>query len=151
MTSETLKILNDNAGSFIDQVKSNLGTSGTSATGKTSDSLRYEITEEGTKIVLTVFGRPYFATVETGRKAGGGISRAMIENITAWVSARGIPESAVWGIATKIQKEGTELFRKGGRTDIYSDLKEGFADKIFQEVTESIANEYFRNATVAFA
>lgn len=152
ISADVLKILNDEANNFITKVKDNLASTGTDATGETSKSLRYEITEEGNKIVLSVFGRKYFATVETGRKPTPGIppSRDMIDNITKWVAARGKPESMVWAVAVSIQNKGTSLFRKGGRTDIYTDEKESFADKIFMEVTESIANDLFRKATVSF-
>lgn len=150
ISAEVLTILNDNTNSFINQVKANLDSTGTSATGETKNSLRYEINEQGATIVLEVFGRPYFATVETGRKPGGGVGRDMIDNITKWVNAKGKPEDMVWAIAKSIDLHGTKLFQSGGRTDIYTDLKEGFADKIFMEITEEIANEYFRNAIVSF-
>jgi len=152
MRSDLLAILSKETNSFIDQVKSNLDSTNTTATGKSKESLRYEVTEEGSRIVVTVFGKPYFSVVETGRKATPDKkpSRAMIDGIREWTKARGLPESMVWAVATKIQKEGTNLHKKGGRTDIYTDLKEGFADKIFMEVTENIASEYFRNAKVAF-
>ena len=152
MTAGLLTILSDETNYFLSEVKRNLDNTGTTATGKSRDSLRYEITEEGNKIVLTVFGKPYFAVVETGRKPTPDKkpSRAMIENIKEWVNARGKPESMVWAIATKINKEGTELWKKGGRTDIYTDLKEGFADRIFKEAVENLASEYFRQATVSF-
>lgn len=150
ISAEVLTILNDNTNDFLNQIKANLDSTGTTATGESKNSLRYEITEEGAKIVLSVFGKPYFSVVETGRKPGGGISRDMIDNITKWVAARGKEESMVWAIAKSIDQKGTKLFREGGRTDIYTDLKEGFADKIFMEVTENIANEFFRKATVSF-
>jgi len=152
MTAELMTILSNEANSFLSEVKRNLDDTGTTATGKSKESLRYEITEEGNRIVLTVFGKPYFAVVETGRKPTPDKkpSRAMIENIKEWVAARGKPESMVWAIATKINKEGTKLWQQGGRTDIYTDLKEGFADKIFTEAVENIASEYFRKATVSF-
>jgi hypothetical protein len=152
MTAELMAILSEETNSFLSQVKTNLDTTGTSATGKTKDSLRYEITEEGSRIVITVFGKPYFAVVETGRKPTPDKkpSRAMIDSIKEWLSARGKPESMAWAVATKINKEGTKLWQQGGRTDIYTDLKEGFADKIFMEVSEQMASEYFRQATVSF-
>lgn len=152
MNSELMTILSNEANSFLSEVKRNLDNTGTTATGKSKESLRYEITEEGNKVVLTVFGKPYFAVVETGRKPTPEKkpSREMIENIKEWVAARGKPESIVWAIATKINKEGTELWKKGGRTDIYTDLKESFADRIFTEAVENIASEYFRKATVSF-
>lgn len=150
ISADTMTILSDNANGFLNQVKQNLDSTGTTATGESKNSLRYEINEEGTKIVLTVFGKPYFSVVETGRKPGGGISSEMIDNITKWVNVRGKEESMVWAIAKTIDQKGTKLYREGGRTDIYTDLKESFADKIFMEVTENIANEYFRKATVSF-
>lgn len=152
MTVELLKLLNDQSRSFIAQIQGRLSSTGTSATGKTAKSLRYVIEEGTSKIVLEVLGRPYFATVETGRKATPDKkpSRAMINNIKEWVSARGKPESAVWAIATKIQKEGTELFKKGGRTDIYTDQKETFADQLYQSITNEMADEIFKNAKLSF-
>jgi hypothetical protein len=152
MTAELMAILSDETNSFLSQVKTNLDATGTTATGKSKDSLRYEITEEGSRIVITVFGKPYFAVVETGRKPTPDKkpSRAMIDSIKEWLSARGKPESMAWAVATKINKEGTKLWQQGGRTDIYTDLKEGFADKIFMEVSEQMASEYFRQATVSF-
>lgn len=152
MTVELLKILNDQSRSFIAQIQGRLSSTGTSATGKTAKSLRYVIEEGTSKIVLEILGRPYFATVETGRKPTPDKkpSRAMIDNIKEWVSARGKPESAVWAIATKIQKEGTELFKKGGRTDIYTDQKETFADQLYQSITNEIADEIFKNAKLSF-
>lgn len=152
MTVELLKLLNDNASTFIGDIRRNLVNTGTQATGKSGNSLRYVIEEGSDRIILEVFGKPYFAVVETGRKPTPDKkpSRAMIDNITEWVSVRGKPESAIWAIATSIQKSGTALYRKGGRTDIYTDLKEGFADKIYMEVVENMASEYFRQAQTAF-
>ena len=152
MTTELMALLSDQTNSFINQVKGNIVSSGSNATGESAKSIVYEITETQHKITITVLGKPYFSVLETGRKATPGVKpgRAMIENIQKWCAVKGKPESAAWGIATNIQKHGTKLFQKGGRTDIYTDLKEGFADKIFMEVTENLASEFFRQAQVAF-
>lgn len=152
ISADVMKILTEESNSFVQKVRGNITSTGTNATGKTSDSIRYEVTENGNKIILEFFGREYFATVETGRKPTPDKkpSRTMIENITEWVNAKGIPESAVWGIATNIQKQGTALFRKGGRTDIYTDEAETFTDELFSAVTEQIANEFFEKATLSF-
>lgn len=152
INADVLSILNEQTNNFISKVQGNLASTGTDATKETSKSLRYEITEEGSKIILTVFGRPYFATVETGRKPTPDKkpSRNMIENISKWVAVRGKPESMVWAIAVSINKKGTDLWRKGGRTDIYTDEKENFADTIFKEITTSIADDIFKKATVSF-
>jgi len=152
MTVDLLAILSNETNDFLSEVKRNLDNTGTTATGKSKESLRFEITEEGKKIVLTVFGKPYFSVVETGRKPTPDKkpSRAMIDNITEWLSARGKPESMAWAVATKINKEGTKLWQTGGRTDIYTDLKESFADQIYMAAVEEISSEYFRNAVLSF-
>jgi hypothetical protein len=150
ISAEIMSILSNNTESFIGKVKANLDSSGTTATGESKKSLRYEIKEEGSKIVLTVFGKPYFAVVETGRKPGGGVSRAMIQNLTKWVAVRGLEEGMVWGIAKKIDKEGTKLFKSGGRKDIYTNEKQGFTDKVFDEVVKSYANDVFNKIILTF-
>lgn len=152
MTIALFQILQDNTDIFFTAIRANMAATGTDATGKTSKSLRYEIHEGSGRIILEVFGRPYFATVETGRKPTPDKkpSREMIENISDWVNARGKDQDSIWAIATKINKEGSLLWQKGGRTDIFTSEKQPFVDSIFQEVTENLADEMFKNATVSF-
>ena len=105
---ELIEIVNQQGVELINNIRANLGSTGTNATLRTSQSLRIEVTQEGANIRLKLFGRPFFNTVETGRKATPGKkpSREFIENLKPWAEARGIDESAVWAIATKInQKE----------------------------------------------
>lgn len=152
INSDVLKILNDQTNNYIHKVQQNLASTGTNATGETSKSLRYEITEEGSKIIIEVFGKKYFAVVETGRKPTPDKkpSRDMIDNITKWVAARGKPENAIWAIAVSINKKGTELYRKGGRTDIFTDDKKTYVDTIFEEVTKDVADDLFSHAILSF-
>jgi len=152
MNSTMLSILNQESNSFIQKIRDNLESTGTTATGKTANSMYFKLTEEGTKIMVEVFGKPFMAVVETGRKPTPDKkpSRAMIDNITEWVSARGKPDSMIWAVATKIQKEGTELFKKGGRKDIYSNEIEGFVDAIGSAITKEIADEYLNNMVITF-
>ena len=110
------------------------------ASGYTENSMRVEVTDnEG-----TLFGRKYFGTLETGRKAGN-VPKGFNEIIQEWIINKGIsitpipyerlpsdswqpkytPEqrglmSLSGAIAHKIKTEGTQLFRESGRTDIYS-------------------------------
>jgi len=136
MNADQLKIVSDWANGYIEQVKINLQTAGTKATGKTAESLRFEVTENGSKLVVEIFGREFFGTVETGRKPTPDKkpSRAMIENIKEWTKAKGIPESAAWGIATNINKYGTKLWQQGGRKDIYSEYIPSFIDQLSEEL-----------------
>lgn len=143
-----LSILNDQSNSFIQKIRDNLESTGTTKSGKSAGSIYYKLTESGDKITVEVIGaRSYFATVETGRKATPDKkpSRAMIDNITEWVRIIGKPESMVWAVATNIQKKGTELFQKGGRKDIYSNEIEGFIDSIGAALAKEFADEFLDN------
>ena len=140
---ELIEILNEQGIELVNGIRANLGSTGTTATGKTSQSLRFEISQEGTKTRLKLFGRPFFMTVETGRKATPNKkpSREFIENLKPWAEARGIPEGAVWAIATKINKLGTNLFRAGGREDIVEPPVDTFINNVSQQLLDSKADE----------
>ena len=121
---------------------------GQKASGRTAASLRVETTEsEG-----TLYGRSPFGTLETGRKAGK-VPYGFRSIILKWMSDKGIeakpipyktnrehkytPQergnlSLAYLIARKIKREGTRLYRKGGRADIYSN--------VIPEATERIRN-----------
>jgi hypothetical protein len=140
---DLIEILNQEGIELVNGIRANLGSTGTTATGKTSQSLRFEISQEGTKTRLKLFGRPFFMTVETGRKATPNKkpSREFIENLKPWAEARGIPEGAVWAIATKINKLGTNLWRAGGREDIVEPPVDNFINNVGQALLDSKADE----------
>lgn len=117
---ELIEIVNTNIIELINNIRINMAQTGTNATNRTSQSLRGEANQEGTKVRAKLFGRPFFNTISTGRKPTPGRkpSREFIENLKPWAEARGIDEGAVWAIAMKINKEGTDLWKAGGRTDI---------------------------------
>jgi len=140
---DLIEILNEQGIELVNGIRANLGSTGTTATGKTSQSLRFEISQEGTKTRLKLFGRPFFMTVETGRKATPNKkpSREFIENLKPWAEARGIPEGAVWAIATKINKLGTNLFRAGGREDIVEPPVDTFIKNVGQALLDAKADD----------
>lgn len=140
---ELIEIVNQQGIELINSIRANLGSTGTNATLKTSRSLRFEITTEGTKTRLKLFGRPFFNTVSTGRKPTPNQkpSREFIENLKPWAAARGIDQGAVWAIATKINKLGTNLWREGGRTDIVEPAVDDFINNIGQALLDSKADE----------
>lgn len=92
---------------------------GQKASGKTIASLHIEMLED--KGIL--WGRQAFEVLESGRK-GGKVPKGFYKIIQQWVNDKGIqvknPKSFSYLVARKIANEGTSLFRKGGRTDIYS-------------------------------
>ena len=140
---ELIEIVNQQGIELINSIRANLGSTGTNATLKTSQSLRFEITTEGTKTRLKLFGRPFFNTVSTGRKPTPNQkpSREFIENLKPWAASRGIPEGAVWAIATKINKQGTNLWKAGGRTDIVEPAVDDFINNISQQLLDLKADE----------
>lgn len=141
---EIFEVIQDKGIDLINNIRVNLGSTGTNATVKTSQSLRIELKQEGTKYSLTLFGRPFFMTVQTGRKPTPGKkpSREMIDNLKEWVNARGLDESAVWAIATKIQQRGTRLWFEGGRTDIVDPAVDTFVNDVSQSFLEAEADNF---------
>lgn len=94
-------------------------SAGQVASGRTIASLKVEITEDGG----VLWGRSAFGTLETGRK-GGKVPAGFWKIIRQWMDDKGIqvekPDSFAYLVARKIAREGTQLFRNGGRSDIYS-------------------------------
>lgn len=94
-------------------------SAGQVASGRTIASLKVEITEDGG----VLWGRSAFGALETGRK-GGKVPAGFWKIIRQWMDDKGIqvekPDSFAYLVARKIAKEGTQLFRNGGRSDIYS-------------------------------
>lgn len=135
LTDEGIQLAND--------IRANIGAAGQWATGDTARSLRIEVKQNGTKYTMQLLGRPYFMTVQTGRKPTPDKkpSREMIANITRWVEARGIDLDAVWAIAMTIQRRGTRLWLEGGRTDIVDPAVDDFTNNVAQALADAGADE----------
>lgn len=127
---EMNKVLSEWAEEVIDRIKYNLDFTGTTASGKTKDSLRYEVETDEFGGKLTIFGRQYFQGVEEGRPAGR-IPYKFQDIIRQWMSDKKIENqfgekewqkrNAAYLIAQKIKDSGTMLYREGGITTIYTD------------------------------
>ena len=141
---EIFDILNAQGQTLISNIRKNMTDAGQNATGETANSLQFEIKQESTKYKFTLTGRPFFMTVQTGRKPTPGKkpSRDMISNLTRWVNARGLPASSVWAIATKIQEEGTKLWRDGGRYDIVNPATDEFINKSAEAILDNEAETF---------
>ena len=110
---------------------------GQKASGRTIASMRVEASEnEG-----SLWGRQAFGVLETGRR-GGKVPMGFEKVIRQWMKDKGLRAEPIpyktdrphkytpqergemsmsYLIARKIRKEGTRLFRMGGRSDIYSE------------------------------
>lgn len=135
-----LSIVGEEFDSFIKKVVENHLRAGQKASGRTMQSIKKSITDEGG----VVFARAYFGVLETGRKPGP-VPKDFRSVIRQWMRDKGISADPIpyirkpsrkWqpkyspqergdlslagAIAYRIRKEGTRLYRSGGRADIYS-------------------------------
>ena len=154
MNAELIAILNKYGNSTVEQIRQNLASTGTNATGSTSRSLRYEVTNAGTKATLKVIGKTYMAVVETGRKPTPEYTKPSVEfvdSIKEWLRARGKDEKSAYGIAKSIHAKGTKLFRDGGRKDIISNVvNQNLLDKIGLDLLNTFAEQFLANTVKLF-
>ncbi|WP_288207012.1 hypothetical protein [uncultured Parabacteroides sp.] len=104
------------------RIISNIDSSGRRASGRTSESMRTDVSED--RGVL--FGRMAFGTLETGRKPGK-VPVGFYQIIKQWVIDKGISfdsqserNSFAYLVSRKIAREGTQLYRRGADTDVYT-------------------------------
>ncbi len=135
-----------------EQIIANIDNAGEKASGQTQLSLRVDVTD----MTGVLYGRAYFATVETGRRPG---KQPPVQSIKDWIIAKGLhvepmpykrepserwqpkytPEERAlnrmaWGMAYKIGREGSRLYRDGGRTDIYTEPITAMTERLRTEL-----------------
>lgn len=117
--AEIKGILGEELESLRQRIIENHIRAGQKASGKTISSLRVDVNDNKG----TLFGRPAFGVMETGRKPGK-VPKGFYQIILQWVKDKGIQventKSFAYFVSRKIAREGTELHRQGGRADIYS-------------------------------
>ena len=95
--------------------------------------MKVEVTEDGG----ILWGRSAFGTLETGRK-GGKVPAGFGKIIRQWMDDKGIqvekPDSFAYLVARKIAREGTQLFRNGGLSDIYSSEIKGTIERMSDKI-----------------
>lgn len=115
------------------KVIENQKDSGQVASGRTIASMKVEVTEDGG----VLWGRSPFGTLETGRKPGK-VPAGFWKIIRQWMDDKGIqvqkPDSFAYLVARKIANEGTQLFRNGGRDDIYSPEVKDTVERVSQGI-----------------
>lgn len=132
---------------FVDLIKSKVPV----VTGKTRDSVDYQVTKDESSITLKVTGRPFFKSVETGRgpyKQGG--YQEFDKHLEEWMEARGFQKKTTkkginyyligdqWmsgkSLAYLINKRGDKKHREGG-IDVYS----SDTDRLIAELKKDLA------------
>lgn len=152
LTTEQKSTLSELFEEAITEIRTRHIAAGQKASGKTAASLAYEVTDSGGKIT----GRGYFATLETGRKPGA-TPKGFREIIKKWAVDKGIQVEPyeyksdrphkytaqeaglnrfAGAVANKIRKQGTVLFREGGRKDIYTPALDALTEKITLSLLE---------------
>jgi hypothetical protein len=118
------------------QITANIRATGQWASGKTAASMAVMVSGSIGELV----GRRAFGTLETGRR-GGRVPRNFMGIIYDWMQAKGVHAEPIpyktsrphkyteqergdrtmaYFIAKTIRREGTRLYRDGGRDDVYS-------------------------------
>lgn len=104
------------------------------ASGKTRDSLSVEVTSDTTSATATMYGRKYFAALETGsapwKKQYKHPPKPFVETIAKWMVDKGIEGVSAYLVARKIMREGSKLYRDGGRKDIFTPVMEDIEERI---------------------
>jgi hypothetical protein len=104
------------------------------ASGRTRDSLRSEIVPGMSSVTATLYGRKYFAALETGTKPWAKQyqhpPKPFVETIAEWMKDKGITSVSAYLVARKIMQEGSSLYRSGGRNDIFTPAMQDAERKI---------------------
>lgn len=106
------------------RISANIESTGRRASGATQESLRVEVVADAEGFSATLFGRPYFGALETGTKPWRNQykhpPRFFREIVAEWIEAKGLDLSP-YLVARKIMREGSAIYRAGGKADVYSE------------------------------
>lgn len=148
MLVDLIPILTTGGKSAVQRIQQNLASTGTNASGKTSRSVRFEVTQDRTIARLRILGRPYFMATETGIKPYPQYdkpSRDFVKSIKEWLQAKGGEMGAAYAIARSIHKKGTKLYKSGGRKDIVSNVIPGLSTQIQKAALDQFVKAYVAN------
>jgi hypothetical protein len=121
------------------------------ATGKTADSIRYEVTKDR----LLLIGRGYFDALETGRGPRESTQESgFTDDMLEWMKARGIGKDLTEKkrkqlarfLVLRANKEGDKLWKQGHGAKV-RDVYSAVLDKFVEELTEKIAKETVKEFT----
>ncbi len=144
--------------------------SSVSATGKTQESIRFEVTKDNGKLSLKLIGRAFFSALETGRGPRENNSYEKYDiNLEEYMRAKGLPSKTsktgvvyfkigdYWfsgkSLAWKINKQGDSLWRKGKGEpvrDVYSSMLERFVDELMKDLSIDYAKLYIKTIKDGF-
>lgn len=133
LRDKVMELVSSELEALKQKVIENQKNSGLVASGRTIASMKVEVTEDGG----VMWGRSPFGTLETGRNPGK-VPAGFWKIIRQWMDDKGIqvqkPDSFAYLVARKIANEGTQLFRNGGRDDIYSPEVKDTVERVSQGI-----------------
>ena len=133
LRDKVMELVSSELEALKQKVIENQKNSGLVASGRTIASMKVEVSEDGG----VLWGRSPFGTLETGRKPGK-VPAGFWKIIRQWMDDKGIqvqkPDSFAYLVARKIANEGTQLFRNGGRDDIYSPEVKDTVERVSQGI-----------------
>lgn len=110
------------------------------ASGRTRDSIKVEVVPGVSEYTATLYGREYFGALETGsrpwRKQYQHPPKPFVETIQQWMTDKGISGVSAYLVARKIMREGSKLYRDGGREDIFTPVLQEVEEKLSQEISK---------------
>ena len=128
----------------VEIIQSNMDKNQLNATGKTRASIKSKATDS--RVVVDAAGHIW--TLERGRGPRVSTTESNFRNsLQDWLRARGLQtsfgrtiEQSSRSLQYLINKQGTKLFRQGGRKDIITPI---FDESRFEELTKAITLEAF--------
>lgn len=142
MVVDLITILSGYGGSIVEDLKKSIQPY--NATGDTIKSLRFTVTQDGTKDHLQIFGRPFIMALETGRKATPQYTKpslAFVDRIRRYLAAKGEDTRPAYAIAKAIHAKGT----KGHPGVISNVISETLLDTIQKDILKKFAEQYLTN------
>jgi len=122
------------------EIVANHERAGQVASGKTRDTMRTEVTSGAGSVTAALYGRKYFAALETGskpwKKQYKHPPRPFVDTIARWMSDKGITGVSAYLVAKKIMREGSKLHRDGGREDIFTPAMEQAERLIDEQISD---------------
>lgn len=124
INADTAAVLAEAFENLRQRISANIESTGRRASGATQESLTVEVVTDTEGFSATLSARPFFGALETGtqpwRTQYRHPPKFFRDIIAEWIEAKGLDLSP-YLVARKIMREGSAIYREGGRPDVYSD------------------------------
>lgn len=135
--AEVHRIVQEELAKAKANISENIEREGKRATGKTAEGMAVTVADEGSAVVGTLSGRPFFGALETGSKPWAKqykrVPKFFADIIAEWADAKGV-DIPPYAIATKIMREGSKQYRDGAITTVYSEEIDATVERINERV-----------------